>query len=96
VIAASVILGDFEMAGIIVMIPYFLDFLFKAANRFPSKGWWGEYREGKLYCPNPRPVSLCQWIMKLSGGISERGLVLSLIGIEAVFGLIAILMFAKF
>lgn len=96
VIAASVILGDFEMAGIIVMIPYFLDFLFKAANRFPSKGWWGEYREGKLYCPNPRPVSLCQWIMKLSGGISERGLVLFLIGIEAVFGLIAILMFAKF
>lgn len=96
VIAASVILGDFEMAGIIVMIPYFFDFLIKAANRFPSKGWWGEYREGKLYCPNSRPVSLCQWIMKLSGGISERGLVLSLIGIEAVFGLIAILMFARF
>jgi UDP-N-acetylglucosamine--dolichyl-phosphate N-acetylglucosaminephosphotransferase len=96
VIATAVILGDFETAGIIVIVPYFLDFLVKAANRFPSKGWWGIYKEGKLYCPNPRPVSLCQWIMKLTGGISERNLVLTLIGVEAIFGLIAVLMFARF
>lgn len=96
VLATSVILGDFETAGIIVIIPYFLDFLVKAANRFPSTGWWGTYKDGKLYCPNPRPVSLCQWIMRLSGGISERGLVLTLLGIEAVFGLISVLMYARF
>lgn len=96
VIATSVILGNFEAAGVIVIIPYFLDFLIKAVNRFPSKGWWGAYKDGKLYCPNSKPVSLCQWIMKLSGGISERNLVLTLIGIEAVFGLIAIHMFARF
>lgn len=41
VIATAVIVGNFETAGIIVIIPYFLDFLIKAANRFPSKGWWG-------------------------------------------------------
>ena len=96
VIAAAVILGNFETAGVIVIIPYFLDFLIKAANRFPSKGWWGDYKDGKLYCPNSKPVSLCQWIMKFSGGISERYLVSTLIGIEAVFGLIAIYMFARF
>lgn len=95
VIATAVILGDFETAGIIVIIPYFLDFLIKAKNRFPSKGWWGIYKDGKLHCPNPRPVSLCQWIMKLSGGISERNLVLTLIGIEAVFGLFAVLLYAR-
>jgi UDP-N-acetylglucosamine--dolichyl-phosphate N-acetylglucosaminephosphotransferase len=66
VIATAVIIGDFETAGVIVIFPYFLDFIIKAANRFPSKGWWGTYRDGKLYCTNTRPVSLCQWIMKLS------------------------------
>ena len=96
VIATAVILGNFESAGFIVIIPYFLDLLIKAANGFPSKGWWGSYKDGKLYCSNSTPVSLCQWIMKLTGGITERNLVLSLIGIEAVFGLIAIIMFARF
>ena len=96
VIATAVILGNFEKAGVIVIIPYFLDFLIKAANGLPSKGWWGAYKDGKLYCPNSTPVSLCQWIMKLTGGITERNLVLSLIGIEAIFGLIAIHMFARF
>jgi len=95
IIATAVIVGNFETAGAIIIIPYFLDFLIKAANRFPSTGWWGEYNNGKLYCPRMRPVSLCQWVMKLSGGISERSLVLTLIGIEAVFGLIAIALYAR-
>lgn len=96
VVATAVILGDFESAGFIVIIPYFVDFLIKAANHLPSKGWWGTYKDGKLYCPNSNPISLCQWIMKLSGGISERNLVLVLIGVEVVFGLIAIHMFTRY
>lgn len=95
VIATAVILGNFESAGAIVIIPYFIDLIIKAANGLPSKGWWGAYKDGKLYCPNNRPVGLCQWIMKLTGGIAERNLVLFLIGIEAVFGAIAIIMFAR-
>jgi len=39
IIASAVIIGDFEAAGAIIIIPYFLDFLIKAANRFPSTGW---------------------------------------------------------
>lgn len=98
IIASAVIIGNFEAAGVIIFIPYLIDFVIKAANRFPGTDWWGKYSEddGKLYCPNPRPVSLCQWVMKLAGGIHERMLVLLLIGIEAIFGLIAILLFAKF
>jgi UDP-N-acetylglucosamine--dolichyl-phosphate N-acetylglucosaminephosphotransferase len=96
IIATAVIVGNFETAGIIVIIPYAVDFLIKAVNRFPSKDWWGEYNNEKLYCPNPRPVSLCQWVMKLAGGIHERTLVLILMGIEAVFGLIAVLMYTRF
>lgn len=94
VIASSVIIGNFETAGIIVIIPYAIDFFIKAKNGFPSRNWWGEFRNGKLLCKKT-PVGLCQAIMKLTGGISEQGLVLTLISLEAVFGIIAILLFLK-
>ena len=89
VIASAVIIGNFETLGVIVLIPYILDFFIKAKNRFPSKGWWGKYQDGKLFSPE-KPVSLCQWIMKMTGGITEKGLVLVLIMIEILFAVIAI------
>ena len=93
VVASAVIVGNYETAGVILMIPYAVDFLIKAKNRFPGKNWWGTYKDGKLYCPDSGPVGLCQLIMKVCGGISERNLVLVLMGIEAVFGIIAILVY---
>jgi UDP-N-acetylglucosamine--dolichyl-phosphate N-acetylglucosaminephosphotransferase len=94
IIATGVIVGNFETAGVILLIPYAIDFLFKAANRFPSKEWWGKLgKDGKLRCPHTRPVSLCQCIMKMTGGIKERNLTLSLMGIEAIFGGGAILLY---
>ena len=93
IIASAIIIGNFEMAGIIIIIPYVVDFIIKAKNHFPGEGWWGIYRSGKLYCPDSGPVGLCQLIMKLFGGISERNLVLVLMGIEAVCGVMAILLY---
>jgi len=93
VIACAVIVGNYETAGAIIIIPYLIDFLIKAKNHFPGKNWWGVHKDGKLYCPESGPVGLCQLIMKLCGGISERNLVLVLIAIEAVFGVIAILLY---
>jgi len=91
IVATAVIIGSFESAGIIIVIPYFIDFLIKAKNHFPYS--FGVYRDGKLYCPDNGPVGLCQLVMKVCGGISERNLVLVLMGIEAVFGVIAILLY---
>ena len=91
VIASAVIVGNYETAGVIIIIPYVVDFLIKAKNRFPYS--FGVYREGKLYCPDSGPVGLAQLIMKVCGGISERNLVLVLMGIEAIFGAIAILLY---
>jgi UDP-N-acetylglucosamine--dolichyl-phosphate N-acetylglucosaminephosphotransferase len=93
VMATSVIIGNFELAGVIIMIPYAVDFFIKATNRFPSHGWEGTYRDGKLYCPGFKAKGLAQLIMKLAGGISESHLTLILIGIEAIFGAIAIWLF---
>jgi UDP-N-acetylglucosamine--dolichyl-phosphate N-acetylglucosaminephosphotransferase len=91
IIAAAVIMGNFEIAGAILFIPYIIDFLIKAKNHFPYS--FGVYREGKLYCPESGPVGLGQLIMKMCGGISERNLVLMLMGIEAVCGVVAILLY---
>ncbi|MBA7551068.1 putative undecaprenyl-phosphate N-acetylglucosaminyl 1-phosphate transferase [subsurface metagenome] len=91
VVACAVIVGNYETAGVIIIIPYVVDFLIKAKNRFPYS--FGIYRDGKLYCPDGRAVGLAQLIMKVCGGISERNLVLLLMGIEAVFGVIAILLY---
>jgi UDP-N-acetylglucosamine--dolichyl-phosphate N-acetylglucosaminephosphotransferase len=91
IIATVVIIGNFEIAGLVLLIPYIIDFLIKAKNHFPYS--FGVYRNGKLYCPDSSPVGLGQLIMKVSGGISERNLVLVLMGIEVVFGVVAILLY---
>jgi len=91
IIAAAVIIGNFEIAGVILLIPYMLDFLIKAKNHFPYS--FGIYKDGKLYCPDSGPVGLGQLIMKLSGGINEKNLVLILMGIELIFGIIAVLIY---
>ena len=91
VIASAVIIGNYETAGVIIIIPFVVDFCIKAKNHFPYS--FGIYKDGKLYCPDGGPVGLCQLIMKVAGGISERNLVLVLMGIEAVCGVAAILFY---
>jgi len=48
VLASSVIIGRYEVAGMIVIIPYAVDFVIKAWNRFPSTNWWGTWVDGWL------------------------------------------------
>lgn len=89
-LASVVIIGDFEAAGLIMIVPYFVDFIFKAFHKFPSKHWWGIYKDGKLYCPDTGPVGLAQWIMKIFNGITERDLVTIFMVIESIFTILAV------
>jgi len=89
VIASSVIIGNYETAGVVTLGVYILDFALKAARGFPSKGWWGKPAGGKLYCEG-KPVHLAQVLMKLYGGVSERKLVLTVYGMQLFFSLAAI------
>ncbi len=94
ILAASSIVGNFEMAGVIVIVPYALDFVIKAAHGFPSRGWSGMLGEdGKLRCPENGPVGLGQAILKLTGGLREPSLTLILVGLEAVFAALAALVY---
>jgi UDP-N-acetylglucosamine--dolichyl-phosphate N-acetylglucosaminephosphotransferase len=92
-IASAVIIGNFETAGVIVIIPYALDFLIKAKNRFPTSsysGSWATCRDGKLFCPESGPMGVGLLIVKLTGGTKERNVALILMGLEAVCGAVAI------
>lgn len=92
IIASSVIVGNFETAGLIVIVPYAIDLIFKAANGFPKS--FGELRaDGKLHCPRNGPVGLAQAVLKIAGGLSERALVLTFMGIEALFGGLALFLY---
>lgn len=93
VIAAAVIIGNFESYGVIVMIPFIIEFFIKLINGLPTKNWQGRPVNGKLYPLNKKPISFAQWIMYISKGISEKNLTITFIGIESIFSIIAILIF---
>lgn len=93
-LAVAAILSKVEFWGALLFIPYFLEFTLKAINGFPSKGWWGVYKDGKLHCPPHGPVGLVQAVMKVTGGIREPALVFVFIGCEALVGVFVILSFA--
>ena len=83
IMAIMLFVGHIE-AYAVVFIPYIVDFIIKAKNGMPSTGWWGTYREGKLYCDSA-PKGFCQWLMKYTNGIQEPRLVLGLIMLECFF-----------
>lgn len=91
-LACAVIIGNFEALGYVLILPYLLDFAIKLLNRFPSKGWAGIFQEGKLFSPE-KPISLSQYIMKFSGGVSEPNLVSFFVFLEFFFGLLTLFIF---
>jgi UDP-N-acetylglucosamine--dolichyl-phosphate N-acetylglucosaminephosphotransferase len=93
-LAAAVIIGSFEAAGAILVIPHVIDFFIKAHNRFPSSNWWGEMKNGKLYPPEGKVRGLAQYVMKLAGGISERSLVLAFLAAEGLCALVVIILYS--
>ena len=94
-LATAVIVGNLESAGAILMIPYVIDFFIKAYNKFPSRQWWGDYREGKLHAVEGRARGFAQLVMKLFNGISEQNLVLFFVGLEALFAIAVLVIFLK-
>lgn len=82
--AAAVIVGDAELLGAFLIVPFVLDFAMKARHRLPKT--FGRLQGEKLVCPpGEPPKGLGQLFLHLSGGMSEPALVLSLLGFEALF-----------
>ncbi len=88
-VASSLIIGNFETAGLLVMSPYILDFLIKARNGFPKEIDLTSLKGGKLTAK--KAVGLPSLIMRATGGIAETRLVTLLVGAEAALGILAVL-----
>lgn len=90
-IAAAVIIGNFEMAGVIVLVPYYIDFILKAKNGFPREIECTKLDKGKLTAS--KAVGLPSLIMRATGGISETKLVILMICMEVICAAFAVLLF---
>lgn len=90
VLAAGAMLGKIEFWGFLLFIPHVAEFFLKMRRGFPSKGWWGEFRDGKLHCPSWGPVGIMQGIMRATGGIGERRLVAVILGGEVALAVVVV------
>jgi len=89
ILAAGTIIGKLEVIGALALILYVIDFFIKAFNKFPTKDWWGEYKEGKLF--SSKPKTLATYIMKFTNGIKETNLVFLLWILQIIICLILLI-----
>ncbi|MCC7552638.1 hypothetical protein KO317_03150 [Candidatus Micrarchaeota archaeon] len=94
-LAVVVIIGNFETIGFILVIPYVLDWIIKAKNKFPKSFAVYNSSDGKLYAPEGKIRGLADLILRTSKGMTEMHLTITLIGIEILFAIIAILIFIR-
>lgn len=91
-LAVVAILANVESYGAILVVPHVIDFFIKIFHRFPKTfGQLGP--DGKLYPPDNVARGLGQLIMKISDGITEKRLTITLILIELVFAIISLTLF---
>ena len=90
-IVSAVIIGNFEMAGVVVMMPYILDFFIKAKTGFPREIAFTRLEKGKLFAS--KTVGLPSFIMRATNGITETRLVACIVGLEALCGAAAVVLF---
>lgn len=89
VLATSVIIGDIEQAGAILILPFFLELYLKARGRFQMQSWCQRVGD-KLICPDKKEIyGIGRLIMYLSGGITEPKLVKTILLIELIFAVFA-------
>lgn len=93
-LAAAVIISDLKSAGAILVIPFVVDFFLKAASGFP-KSFADVGADGKLRAPKGKIRGLADLVLSVSGGLSEKALVMRLLAIEAVFALIVLALYVK-
>ncbi len=90
-LAAAIVIGHLEVAGVILLIPFVVDMALKLPHKLPKT--FARLEDGKLYCPQGYPIGLAQLILKATGGLREDKLAMTMIGIELVFGGIAIMLY---
>ena len=89
-IAVSVIIGNIERIGIVLILPFFLELYLKSRSKFNSQSWC-DLRNGKLVCQKRSEVfGIGRLVMHLTGGIKEEKLVGFILIMETIFAITAL------
>ncbi len=91
VVASGVILGNMEKIGVIVMIPFIIEFLLKAMSRFKASCLGKLRDDGKLSPPYGKKIYSWTHIIMNFGEFTELQVTLILIAIQIVFTIIPFL-----
>ncbi|MGC8812712.1 MAG: MraY family glycosyltransferase [Candidatus Aenigmatarchaeota archaeon] len=89
-IACIAITGNMEKVAVFLFIPYFLEFLIKAKNRFKTECFGIPQKDGRLKAPE-KIGSLTHVLLKFVR--SERGVVFSVLLIEVFLAFLAFILF---
>ncbi|MEM7825894.1 MAG: glycosyl transferase family 4, partial [Candidatus Aenigmatarchaeota archaeon] len=92
-IACTAILGNMEKIAVFLFIPYFLEFLIKAKNKFKTECFGIPQKNGSLKAPG-RIGSLTHALLKFVR--SEKGVVFSIVAIELLLVFLAFVLFKPF
>ncbi len=86
-VAATVIIGNMEKAGVIVLAPQIIEFFFKATNWFRAENFGVLQRDGTLKHEGPTG-SLTHLAMRLR--LTEPQITVLFVGVQVVFGVLAV------
>lgn len=95
IVATSIILGNIESYGVIVMTPFIIEFFLKARSKFRASSLGKLQKNGKLKAPYGKKIySLTHLIMNVGEQKTEKQVVFWMIFIEAIACLAALGLFA--
>jgi len=91
VVAAGVIIGNMERAGIILMMPFIIEFLLKLRSKFTASCLGKLRKNGKLDPPYGKNLYSWAHIIMNLGSLTEKQVTVVLITIQIIFGLLLFL-----
>lgn len=84
-VAAGVIIGNLEKIGVIVLMPFIIEFFLKARKRFKASSLGKLRKDGKLDSPYGRNIYSWTHILMNMGKLTEKQVTICLILIQVVF-----------
>lgn len=91
VLAAGVIVGNMERAGIIMMIPFIIEFILKLRSKFTASCLGKLRKDGRLDSPYGKEVYSWTHVIMNFGALTEKQVTIVLVIIQIIFGLLLFL-----
>jgi len=95
-VAAGVIIGNMERAGLIVMFPFIIEFVLKARSKFKASSIGKLRDDGKLDPPYGRKIYSWTHVLMNLEKLGEREVTIALIFVQVIFGMLPFLEYMIF